>query len=62
MHRLTQADLRDLARYPVSLQQTIAALAGVEPPALAGGLPGSAPDAPPSPADRPEQQGSGIDQ
>jgi hypothetical protein len=31
MHRLTQADLPDLARYPVSLQQAIVALWGVEP-------------------------------
>ncbi len=62
MHRLTQADLRDLGRYPVSLQQTIAALAGVEPPACPGGLPASAPSAPRSADERPDQQGSGIDQ
>lgn len=30
MTRLNQSDLPDLARYPVSLQQTIAALWGVE--------------------------------
>lgn len=62
MHRLTQADLRDLGRYPVSLQQTIAALAGVEPPARAGGLPASAPSDPRSADERPGLQGSGIDQ
>ena len=62
MHRLTQADLRDLGRYPVSLQQTIAALAGVEPPACAGGLRDSATATPRSADERPDQQGSGIDQ
>ncbi|WP_225205441.1 hypothetical protein [Novosphingobium huizhouense] len=63
MHRLTQADLRDLGRYPVSLQQIIAALAGVEPSAGAGGLPDSDQVAPRSADNRPDQQqGSGIDQ
>ncbi|MDF8334476.1 hypothetical protein [Novosphingobium cyanobacteriorum] len=62
MHRLTQADLRDLGRYPVSLQQAIVALFGVEPEACASG------PAPATPAARtahfrPEhQQGSGIEQ
>jgi len=39
MHRLTQADLPDLARYPVSLQQAIVALCGVEPEPCAPALP-----------------------
>lgn len=66
MHRLTQADLRDLGRYPVSLQQAIVALFGVEqtrvPEARATG---PAPATPAAPAAhlRPEhQQGSGIEQ
>ncbi|BEV01039.1 hypothetical protein [Novosphingobium olei] len=54
MHRLTQADLRDLARYPVSLQQIIAALAGVELSACAEGLPRTAPAAPASAENRPD--------
>lgn len=56
MHRLTQADLRDLGRYPVSLQQTIAALAGVEPAACAVGLPPDTPADLRSACERPEQQ------
>lgn len=61
MHRLTQADLRDLGRYPVSLQQSIVALFGVEPEACAPGLPIGAPTAPVA-STRPDQQGSGIEQ
>ena len=47
MHAITQADLPDLARYPVSLQHTIAALWGVEPEARAPAVQRSAPDTPP---------------
>ena len=61
MHRLTQADLRDLGRYPVSLQQSIVALFGVEPEACAPGLQPSAPAAPDA-STRPDNQGPGIEQ
>lgn len=43
MQRLTSSDLADLARYPVSLQQTIAALWGVEQGSLAPAIPDTTP-------------------
>lgn len=59
MHRLTQADLPDLARYPVSLQQVIVALWGVEPEPCAPALPGHV--TPPASEERRQPiKGSGI--
>ncbi|MEO0032785.1 MAG: hypothetical protein RIS94_2543 [Pseudomonadota bacterium] len=60
MHRLTQADLRDLGRYPVSLQQSIVALFGVEPETCVPGLPVSVPTVPVA-GIVPDNQGSGIE-
>jgi len=61
MHRLTQADLRDLGRYPVSLQQSIVAVFGVEPEPCASGLQSSVPAVPVA-SIRSDKQGSGIEQ
>lgn len=43
MQRLTSSDFADLARYPVSLQQTIAALWGVEQDSRAPANPDTTP-------------------
>lgn len=61
MHKLTQADLPDLARYPVSLQQAIVALWGFEPEPCAPALPGHVMNPPVKNAGS-RIEGSGINQ